>query len=139
VTTPAVAALVSGDRASFYRCAFTSMQDTLGDMQGRHYYEGCYIEGITDFIFGNGQTIFQGCRISTVPAPYWPGFVTAQGRDDSSETTGFVFKDCTVTGVTPTYLGRPWRSHARVIFYRTDMSDVVVSQGWDPWKYKGKE
>lgn len=138
-TAPAVAALVSGDRAAFYRCTFISLQDTLCDMDGRHYYEDCYIEGVTDFIFGNGQTVFQGCRISTAPAPFPPGFITAQGRSSDAETTGFVFKDCTVAGVTQTYLGRAWRAYARVIFYRTDMSDVVVNEGWDAWNFKGGE
>jgi pectinesterase len=56
---PAVAALVGGDRSSFYGCGFISVQDTLSDMYGRHYYENCYIEGSTDFIFGNGQSLFQ--------------------------------------------------------------------------------
>lgn len=56
---PAVAALVAGDRSSFYRCGFVSVQDTLSDLLGRHYYEGCYIEGAIDFIFGYGQSIFQ--------------------------------------------------------------------------------
>jgi pectin methylesterase-like acyl-CoA thioesterase len=134
-----VAALVSGDRASFYRCAFTSLQDTLCDLDGRHYYEGCYIEGVTDFIFGNGQTIFQGCQISTAAMPFRTGFITAHGRTSGAETTGFVFSECKVSGATPAYLGRAWRAFARVIFYRTDMSEVVVRQGWDAWDYKGSE
>ncbi|GJN32075.1 hypothetical protein PR202_gb20549 [Eleusine coracana subsp. coracana] len=137
-TSPAVAALVAGDRAS-YRCAFISLQDTLCDLEGRHYYEGCYVVGTTDFIFGNGQTIFQSCRISTAAMPFPPGFITAQGRSGKDETTGFVFRDCTVDGVAPTYLGRAWRAYARVIFYRTDMSNVVVREGWDAWNYKGSE
>ncbi|KAL6627763.1 hypothetical protein ACP70R_031489 [Stipagrostis hirtigluma subsp. patula] len=136
---PAVAALVAGDRSSFYGCGFVSVQDTLCDLEGRHYYEGCYIEGSVDFIFGQGQSIFQGCEISTATTPVSPGFITAQGRSSEADTSGFVFKDCTVGGVTPAYLGRAWRAYARVIFYRTAMSGVVVSQGWDAWNYKGKE
>ena len=139
-TSPAVAALVSGDRSSFYRCGFVGVQDTLGDMEGRHYYEACYIEGATDFIFGDGQSIFQGCDIRTAPAPVSsPGFITAQGRQSEADTSGFVFRGCTVRGDTPAYLGRAWRRYARVIFYRTDMSGVVVGQGWDAWDYKGRE
>lgn len=68
-----------------------------------------------------------------------PGFITAQGRDSETDKSGFVFKGCTVSGVTPAYLGRAWRPYSRVIFYETDMSGVVVSQGWDAWNYKGKE
>ncbi|KAK1695158.1 hypothetical protein QYE76_011855 [Lolium multiflorum] len=136
---PAVAALVAGDRSSFYRCGFISVQDTLSDLFGRHYYENCYIEGSTDFIFGNGQTIFQGCEVSTGRSAVTPGFITAHGRNSAQDGTGFVFNGGKVSGVTPAYLGRAWRAYARVIFYQTDMSDVVVSQGWDAWNYKGQE
>jgi pectinesterase len=54
----AVAVRVAGDRAAFYGCSFLSFQDTLLDDAGRHYYRGCYVEGGTDFIFGNGQALF---------------------------------------------------------------------------------
>ena len=55
----AVAALVDGDRSSFYGCGFFSVQDTLCDMAGRHYYENCVIGGAVDFIFSNARSIFQ--------------------------------------------------------------------------------
>jgi pectinesterase len=58
VSKAAVAARVAGDRAAFYGCSFLSFQDTLLDDAGRHYYRGCYVEGGTDFIFGNGQALF---------------------------------------------------------------------------------
>ncbi|KAF8724339.1 hypothetical protein HU200_021370 [Digitaria exilis] len=135
----AVAALVTGDRASFYRCGFVGVQDTLSDMDGRHYHEGCYIEGAMDFIWGSGQSLFQGCEIWTAPSPVSPGFITAQGRRSASDSGGFVFSRCTVRGVSPAYLGRAWRGFARVIFYQTAMSSVVVKEGWDAWNYKGSE
>jgi pectinesterase len=81
----------------------------------------------------------QGCELWTGKSPVTPGFITAQGRDNVSDDTGFVFKGGKVDGVTPAYLGRAWRGYARVIFYQTDMSDIVVSQGWDAWNYKGQE
>lgn len=55
---PAVAVRVAGDRAAFYGCRFTSFQDTLLDDTGRHYYRGCYVQGGTDFVFGNGKALF---------------------------------------------------------------------------------
>jgi len=55
---PAVAMRVAGDRAAFYGCRFMSFQDTLLDDTGRHYYRGCYVQGGTDFIFGNGKALF---------------------------------------------------------------------------------
>lgn len=32
-----------------------------------------------------------------------------------------------------TYLGRPWRPYARVVFQNSDLSDVVSSEGWADW------
>ncbi|CAH2040958.1 unnamed protein product [Thlaspi arvense] len=54
-----VAAVVGADKAAFYQCAFYSSYNTLFDYKGRHYYEGCYIQGSIDFIFGRGQSIFE--------------------------------------------------------------------------------
>ncbi|KAI4976966.1 probable pectinesterase 29 [Hordeum vulgare subsp. vulgare] len=135
----AVAALVDGDRSSFYGCGFFSVQDTLCDMSGRHYYENCVIGGAVDFIFGNARSIFQGCYLWTGKLTKTLGSITAHGRDSDKDDTAFVFKECKVGGLMPIYLGRPWRDYARVIFYQTYMSIVVDRQGWDIWNSKGKE
>lgn len=55
----AVALRVSGDRAAFYGCRILSYQDTLLDDGGRHYFSNCYIEGATDFIFGNATSLYE--------------------------------------------------------------------------------
>ncbi|URD79263.1 pectinesterase [Musa troglodytarum] len=107
-TKQAVAALIAGDKSSLYSCGFVGYQDTLADLFGRHYFKGCYIQGVTDFIFGLGQSIYEGCTISTANSVEKPGFVTAQGRGAANDTNGFVFKRCNVTGPQATYLGRAW-------------------------------
>lgn len=56
---PALAGLVSGDKTSFYGCAFSGLQDTLLDDNGKHYFKHCTIEGTMDFIFGTGQSIYE--------------------------------------------------------------------------------
>jgi len=61
----AVAALIGGDKASFYNCSFIGNQDTLCDYIGRHYFHNCFIEGAVDFIFGFGQSIYEVCPIVT--------------------------------------------------------------------------
>lgn len=63
---PAVAAMITGDKNSFYRCGFSGVQDTLWDDQGRHYFNHCTIEGAVDFIFGAGQSIYQVYIISKI-------------------------------------------------------------------------
>lgn len=55
----AVAAMIEGDKSVFYRCEFVGLQDTLWDVQGRHYFKQCTIQGAVDFIFGSGQSLYE--------------------------------------------------------------------------------
>ncbi|KAK8560760.1 hypothetical protein V6N13_026196 [Hibiscus sabdariffa] len=139
---PAVAAMVNGDKTFFFRCGFSSFQDTFFDASGRHYLKECYIEGAVDFIFGNGQTIYEDCSIrylGEMLSPGLAGFITAQSRTSPSESTGFVFKNCNIYGKGTTYLGRPWKDFARVLYYNCKFSEVVHPNGWHPWRRVGKE
>ncbi|KAL2347811.1 hypothetical protein Fmac_001811 [Flemingia macrophylla] len=135
---PAVAAMVSGDKSYFYDVGFYGLQDTLWDDRGRHYFRFCFISGAMDFIFGSGQSLYERCTISVNGAALGPGirgYITAQGRDNSKDTNGFVFKSCNIIGNGTTFLGRPWRVYARVLFYNTMMTDIILPQGWEPWDY----
>ncbi|XP_015946636.1 probable pectinesterase 29 [Arachis duranensis] len=139
---PAVAAMVSGDKSYFYDVGFYGLQDTLWDDQGRHYYKFCTIQGAVDFIFGAGQSLYEGCSISVVGAsldPGYVGFITAQGRTNLNDANGFVLKNCKIFGNGTTFLGRPWRGYARVLFYNTSMSNVILPTGWDPWNFNHHE
>ncbi|KAL9234700.1 hypothetical protein vseg_009538 [Gypsophila vaccaria] len=127
----AVALRVLSDRAEFQACRITSFQDTLLDEQGRHFYNNCYIEGATDFIFGDGDSIFQNCHIHSISEVN--GAITAQQRMQSGEDTGFYFIRCRITGVKSCTLGRPWGPYSRVVFLNSYMSNVVNPQGWDDW------
>ena len=79
----------------------------------------------------------QRCSISVIAGALdgLPGFITAQGRTNPNDANGFVFKNCHVFGNGTTYLGRPWRSYSRVLFYETNMSHVVEPEGWQPWNF----
>ncbi|XP_050384366.1 probable pectinesterase 55 [Argentina anserina] len=129
--TQAPAVSIHGDKASFYRCSFLSLQDTLGDIEGRHYFYDCYIQGLVDFIWGFGQSIYEKCHIDSLGS----GSITAQGRDGENKPDGFVFKDCYISGSgRPTKLGRAYRPYARVLFVRTYMEDIIDPLGWEaPW------
>ncbi|OMO86283.1 Pectinesterase, catalytic [Corchorus capsularis] len=136
--TWAPAALINADKAAFYRCGFISLQDTLTDSQGRHYFESCYIEGALDFIWGNGRSIYQNCILNVTASLLGRGqtaYITSQGRDSSIDASGFVFKYCLVLGTGPAYLGRAYKKHARVLFYRTKMSNIIAPKGWSAWNY----
>ncbi|XP_058002179.1 probable pectinesterase 29 [Hevea brasiliensis] len=132
---PAVAAMISGDKSAFYRCNFVGVQDTLWDDQGRHYFKACTIQGAVDFIFGSGQSIYEGCTIKVLGG----GFITAQGRDSPNDSNGFVFKGCNIFGTGLTYLGRPWRGYSRVIFFKCYFANVIQPTGWNSWNYVGQE
>ncbi|XP_031405740.1 probable pectinesterase 55 [Punica granatum] len=140
----APAVMIWGDKASFYACGFVSLQDTLSDMQGRHYFNDCYIEGAVDFIWGFGQSIYEHCHIYSTHAfrgrlRGLAGYITAQGRLSSNDSSGFVFKYCIVNGDGNTYLGRAYRAYSRVIFFKSKLGGNVVPEGWNAGKFVGEE
>ncbi|CAF2089246.1 hypothetical protein BRARA_F02821 [Brassica rapa] len=140
---PAVALTVYGDKSAFYNCGFLGLQDTLWDVQGRHLFKNCYIEGAIDFIFGSGQSIYEDCHINATAGVLAPivnfGYITAQARWSLKDPSGFVFLRGSVTGTMNVYLGRAYGPFSRVIFFQTDLASVVVPQGWFPWNYAGHE
>lgn len=56
---PAEAARIEGDKCAFFECKFVGVQDTLNDQAGRHYFHKCFIQGAIDFIYGDGQSIYE--------------------------------------------------------------------------------
>ena len=130
----AVALHVEADRCIFKNCRILGNQDTLYCTRegSRQYYQNCYIEGTTDFIFGEATCVFQSCTIKSLTNSYITAASTRPGQK-----FGFVFFDCQLiadTTVTKVYLGRPWRPYAKTVFIRTQMGSHIVPQGWDPWK-----
>ncbi|KAJ0248488.1 putative pectinesterase 52 [Hirschfeldia incana] len=140
---PAVALSVYGDKSAFYDCEFLGLQDTLWDVQGRHYFKNCYIEGAIDFIFGSGQSIYEDCHINVTAGALAPlvsyGYITAQARWSLRDPSGFVFLRGSVSGTMNVFLGRAYGPFSRVIFFQTDLASVVVPRGWFPWNYAGHE
>ncbi|XP_009778331.1 putative pectinesterase 11 [Nicotiana tabacum] len=133
----AVALRVEGDRVGFVGCRIKSHQDTLLDDVGRHYYKNCYIEGDTDFICGNGASLFEKCHLHSLSEGN--GAITAQHRQSSQENTGFTFVGCKITGVKSAILGRPWGPYARVVFAQTYMSSVILPYGWEDWNVPSRQ
>jgi pectinesterase len=128
----ALAIRVDGDRAVFRNCRFLGWQDTILLNRGRQYFENCCIAGHVDFIFGAATAWFEKCRINCLR----DGYVTAASTP-VDQPFGFVFSNCKITGDKPgvkTYLGRPWRIYASVIYLNTEMSEVVRPEGWNDWK-----
>ncbi|EOA32643.1 hypothetical protein CARUB_v10015938mg, partial [Capsella rubella] len=71
--------------------------------------------------------------------PGIPGYITAQGRTNPYDANGFIFINSLVYGTGMAFLGRAWRGYSRVIFYNSNLTDVVVPEGWDAWNFDGHE
>jgi pectinesterase len=135
----AVALHVEGDRFISKNCSLLGNQDTLyAAAEGsRQYYENCFIEGTTDFIFGKSISVFQSCLIKSLSDSY----ITAAATPEYQQY-GFVFFDCKLIAdpsAKKVYLGRPWRPYAQTIFIRTDIGDHVLPAGWDNWDNAANE
>ena len=132
----ALALRVDGDRVVFRNCRFLGWQDTILVNRGRHYFADCYIEGHVDFIFGAANSVFERCAIRCLGN----GYITAASTP-VDQTHGLTFLDCRVDaepGVT-TYLGRPWRAHAKTTFVRSQLGSVVRAEGWHNWNQPERE
>lgn len=138
-TERAAAMAVEADQVEFYNCSFLGGQDTLytGGANLSSYYKNCLIEGNTDFIFGDGNAVFDACDISWKgysDATPTPGYLTA-AKDTA--TYGYLFRNCTVTGndelnVSGGTFGRPWGKLAKVKFINTKLenANMISDAGW---------
>ncbi|XXG40659.1 hypothetical protein AAC387_Pa01g1322 [Persea americana] len=138
----AVALRVQSDRSVFVNCRMEGYQDTLYVQTHRQFYRGCVIAGTIDFIFGDAAAIFQSCLILLRnPLDKQQNTVTAQGRVDRHETTGFVLHNSRIEPdklVPPakqvkSYLGRPWKQYSRTIVMESTIGDLIHPDGWLPW------
>jgi pectinesterase len=131
----AVALHTEGDRISVNNCKILGNQDTLylAKAGTRNYFENCFINGTTDFIFGAATVYFENCIIQSLSNSY----ITAASTT-SVDKYGFVFKGCKLIAKDPTvnkvFLGRPWRPFAKTVFINTEMGSHIVAEGWNPWK-----
>ncbi|CAH9092204.1 unnamed protein product [Cuscuta epithymum] len=151
VGSQAVAFRSDGDRTVVETCELRGNQDTLYAKSMRQYYKSCRIQGNIDFIFGNSAAFFQDCDILIAPRPSEPekggiNTITAHGRIDPAQTSGFVFHNCSISGtddymklyrknskVQQSYLGRPWKEYSRTVFIGSYLDDIISEEGWYPW------
>uniref|UniRef100_A0A1J3EZH3 pectinesterase n=1 Tax=Noccaea caerulescens TaxID=107243 RepID=A0A1J3EZH3_NOCCA len=147
----AVAFRSDSDFSLLENCEFLGNQDTLYAHGLRQFYKKCRIQGNVDFIFGNSASVFQDCEILIAPRQVNPekgekNAVTAQGRVDPSQSTGFVFLNCLINGteeymqlykanpkVHKNFLGRPWKEFSRTVFIGCNFEALINPDGWLPW------
>ncbi|MBQ9519076.1 MAG: hypothetical protein IJR59_04195 [Firmicutes bacterium] len=142
-STERAAALVNyADKVEFKNCSFIGSQDTLytSNAPTDAYFKNCYIEGQTDFIYGNGDVIFDACELNfcgydgTAAA----GYLTAQSSSATNKAEdGYIFRNCYVSYnsermTAPGTYGRMWGDNATVAFINTVLQekDMIQPAGW---------
>ena len=129
----AVAVEADGDKVIFKNCRFIGFQDVLftNNEKSRQYYENCYIEGTTDFIFGSATVWFEKTHIHSKKNSH----ITAASTPKEKEF-GYIFNNCKLTGDTSLHtvsLGRPWRPFAHTIYMNTYIGPHIKTEGWSVW------
>ena len=129
----AVALHIESDRAAFRNCRFLGNQDTMyaNGEKSRQYFDNCYIEGTTDFIFGSSTAVFRNCHIHSKKESYITAASTTQGKQ-----FGYVFLNNKLTaaaGINKVYLGRPWRNYAKTVFITSELGAHIRPEGWHNW------
>ncbi|MDR2146590.1 MAG: pectin esterase [Tannerella sp.] len=129
----AVALHTEGDKLIFRNCRLLGNQDTFfaGRKGARQYFENCYIEGTTDFIFGPSTCWFEACTVHCKRN----SFITAASTP-SDEAYGFIFNHCKITvddSVDKMYLGRPWRPYGMTLFMNCELPKEITPEGWQNW------
>ena len=128
----ALALAVNATRVSVIDCKLLGNHDTLyATGEGKQYFKNCYIEGTTDFIFGNATAFFENCEIFSKKDT----FITAASTPPNAEF-GFVFSGCKFTSasdISKVYLGRPWRDYAKTAIINSDLGAHILPEGWFNW------
>jgi pectinesterase len=135
----ALAVSAQADKQGYYGVQFKGFQDTILANKGAQVYAKCYIEGATDFIFGQKAVAwFDGVTIGVLAAS--TGYITANGRDSATNPSYYVINKSTIAAAPGNKvsagaytLGRPWRNFARVVVQNTAISNVVKAAGWSIW------
>lgn len=138
----AVALRTIGDRQVFKNCRFVGNQDTYYAHKNRQYNFKCFVEGNTDFIYGDATCVFDSCTINSIKGG---NYITAPA--DSKLITplttgnfihGLLFRNCDITAASnvsdnSVYLGRPWQPNASSVFVTCNLGSHIKPIGWSTW------
>jgi len=132
----AIALALNADRCSVINCRILGNQDTLYDTgeNFRQYFKNDYIEGTTDFIFGEATAVFDDCTIKNKANTYTTAASTPKGAP-----FGFVFRNCKIIaskGTNHVLLGRAWRQYAKTVFINCWLGAQISPKGWYDWSNK---
>jgi len=136
--TQAVSLVNEADKVIFTNVAFKGFQDTLYAKYGRQYYYDVYIEGVVDFIFGNGgPAFFEASTIKSL-ARSTGCLSTNKGYTTSADMLldyGYVFyhneliyEEGVPSGSVD--LGRPWAADAAIAYIENTFGSHISARGW---------
>ena len=137
-TERSAAILIEADETEFSDCKFLGSQDTFyTGSKIKGYLKKCFIEGNTDFIFGDGDFVFENCEI------HWAGYTdTAKSgyltaARTAPESKGYLFYNCLISSeenalTAPGFFGRPWGKEASVAWVNTVLGtdEAILPEGW---------
>lgn len=132
----AIALALNADRSSIINCKIIGNQDTMYDTgeNFRQYFKDDYIEGTTDFIFGEATAVFDDCTIKNKANTYTTAASTPEGVP-----FGFVFRNCKIIaaqGINHVLLGRAWRQYAKTVYLNCWLGAQISPAGWYDWSNK---
>lgn len=140
--------LAGGDRAAVFYSAFFGAQDTVYTGSSRVYFNGVVVNGTTDFNYGSGRAVYDGCTLVGSPGAIYGGesFLTAASggnvsansstpADPESRNTMLIINSRLPAAPRSkrTYLGRPWGRGATVVYSSVWMDAHIAPAGWYPW------
>ncbi|MBN2274214.1 MAG: T9SS type A sorting domain-containing protein [Bacteroidales bacterium] len=139
----AVAIRTTGERQVFKNCRFLGFQDTYYAHKNRQYNLHCYVEGATDFIFGDATAVFDSCIINCVKGGQYitapsDTKLTSQKSDGSIFYHGLLLRSSLITcnndvPVSGYYLGRPWQPNASAVYINCVLDIHIKPEGWSIW------
>ncbi|KAG8773984.1 hypothetical protein FRC19_009325 [Serendipita sp. 401] len=128
----AIALSVQAGQFGCYYCNLKGAQDTLLANRGLQVYSRSRIAGSVDFIFGMYASVW---ITKSLIESTGTGYLTASGRN-TSDAFWYVIDESIVKGnaKNQTYLGRPWRASARVVYQKSYLGDNIKPEGWSQWQ-----
>ena len=132
------ALMVNGDRVGLDHCRVYGQHDTFYTGLQRVHIKDSWINGSTDFIFGAGTAVFDGCEIVAAGGHITAhkGFATDQNGQAScgdSSCSTYLIRNSRLPAArhkATADLGRAWRSRATVIYESVWMDSHINPQGW---------
>src|SRR5205085_1458776 len=96
--TQAVAILLQADRSAFKYCRILGASNTMGSYisSARQYFKNCYVEGSSNFIWGNQRAVFDSCVVYAKVRTGLSGSGMTSANTKQSEPYGLVFRDCKI-------------------------------------------